>query len=109
MSKATIKANVITVTGAAPALVDVYLAQAEEAIIDRLYPWANDNDANEVRSLPKKYEKLCEQIAIYLVNKQGAEGQLIHMENGIHRHYETGDIPDSMLARVVPLCRVIGG
>jgi hypothetical protein len=42
------------------------------------------------------------EIAAYLLNKRGAEGQTSHSENGISRGYESGSIPESMLSDVLP-------
>jgi hypothetical protein len=43
----------------------------------------------------------CE-IAAYLLNKRGAEGQTSHTENGITRNYGGADVPESMLSSIIP-------
>lgn len=59
-----------------------------------------------LKAVPTKHDyKQC-QIAAYLVNKQGAEGQIGHSENGISRTYECADIPESMLRDIVPFAGV---
>jgi hypothetical protein len=81
----------------------VYLSLAEEAVLNRLYPFGCREDKN----IPSKYDyKVCE-IACYLFNKRGAEGQTAHGENGISRSYESAGIPDSMLKDIVPFVGVI--
>lgn len=81
----------------------VYLSLAEEAVLNRLYPFG----CRELKSIPSKYGyKVCE-IACYLYNKRGAEGQTAHGENGISRSYESASIPDSMLKDIVPFVGVI--
>jgi len=56
----------------------------------------------ETKVVPSKYEyKQCE-IAAFLLNKRGAEGQTGHNENGVSRAYEGGTIPPSMLAEITP-------
>jgi hypothetical protein len=56
----------------------------------------------ETKVVPSKYEyKQCE-IAAFLLNKRGAEGQTGHNENGTNRSYEGGTIPPSMLAEITP-------
>lgn len=79
-----------------------YLAIAGRKIIDRAYPY--DNYVEEV---PRRYELLQCEIATYLLNKRGAEGQTSHSENGISRSYENADVPESMLSVITPFCGVI--
>ena len=60
----------------------------------------------ELKAVPTKYEyRQCE-IAAFLLNKRGAEGQTAHNENGVGRSYEGGNIPASMLADIAPYCGV---
>lgn len=74
-----------------------YLTIAGRKIINRAYPY--DDTVTEV---PRKYSYLQCEIANYLLNKRGAEGQTSHSENGISRSYESADVPESMLSEVVP-------
>ena len=74
-----------------------YLAIAGRKIINRAYPY---DDTVEV--VPRRYSYLQCDIAAYLLNKRGAEGQTAHSENGISRSYESADVPESMLKEVVP-------
>ena len=74
-----------------------YLAIAGRKIINRAYPY---DDTVEV--VPRRYSYLQCDIAAYLLNKRGAEGQTVHSENGISRSYESADVPESMLKEVVP-------
>ena len=86
-------------------VLSTYLDIAGEAIINRLYPYAKDD---EELTVPRKYQGLQVEICAYLVNKRGAEGQVQHIENGIHRNWGSADIPDDMLSRIVPMVGVIG-
>lgn len=79
-----------------------YLTIAGRKIINRAYPY--DDTVSEV---PRRYGYLQCEIANYLLNKRGAEGQTSHSENGINRSYESADVPESMLSEVVPHCGVI--
>ena len=79
-----------------------YLNIAGQAIINHAFPYVET-----ITDVPKKYAILQCEIATYLLNKRGAEGQLSHSENGISRSYESGDIPKSMLRSVIPYCGVI--
>jgi hypothetical protein len=79
-----------------------YLAIAGRKIINRAYPYNED-----IEEVPKRYGLLQCEIASYLLNKRGAEGETSHSENGISRSYESADVPESMLRDVVPFCNVI--
>ena len=83
-------------------LISTYLLLAGKKIIATAYPY--DNDITEV---PTIYETLQCEIACYLINKRGAEGQISHTENSITRSYESGDIPSSLLKRITPHCGTI--
>lgn len=79
-----------------------YLKIAGQKILNRAYPYDN-----EITEVPKRYEILQCEIAAFLLNKRGAEGEIIHSENGITRSYENADIPKSLIGQVVPHCGVI--
>lgn len=79
-----------------------YLTLAGRKIITRAFPF--DPDVTEV---PSRYEFLQCEIAAYLLNKRGAEGQTAHSENGISRSYESADVPESLLGAVTPMAGVI--
>ena len=83
-------------------VLSTYLVVAGKKIIARAYPY--DDTVTEV---PDKYDTLQCEIAAYLPNKSGAEGQTQHTENGISRQYENADVPSSMLKVVTPHCGVI--
>lgn len=83
-------------------VLSTYLVVAGKKIIARAYPY--DDTVTEV---PDKYDTLQCEIAAYLLNKRGAEGQTQHTENGISRQYENADVPSSMLKVVTPYCGVI--
>jgi hypothetical protein len=83
-------------------LLLMYLNDAEKAIINRLYPM-EDMDC----TLPDVFEGRMIEIAAYLYNKRGAEGEISHNENGISRTYESGSIPESMLSDIIPFASVI--
>lgn len=83
-------------------VLSTYLVIAGKKIIARAYPY--DDTVTEV---PDKYDTLQCEIAAYLLNKRGAEGQTQHTENGISRQYENADVPSSMLKVVTPHCGVI--
>lgn len=74
-----------------------YLKLAAAAVLSRVYPF--DPSGKEV---PACYEIQQVEIAAYLLNKRGAEGETVHNENGINRSYESAGVPESMLKGIVP-------
>lgn len=83
-------------------VLSTYLTLAGRKIIARAYPY---NPA--VTEVPDQYDYLQCEIAAYMLNKRGAEGQTSHTENGITRSYENADVPASMLRIVTPHIGVI--
>ena len=79
-----------------------YLDIAGAKIINRAFPYGTDEPV-----IPARYDFLQCEIAAYLLNKRGAEGQTGHSENGISRSYESADVPESMLGAVTPMVGVI--
>ena len=87
--------KVKTMTGETDeALVSIYLDIAAQKILSRAYPF--DDTATIV---PPRYTMLQCEIAAYLLNKRGAEGQSSHSENGISR---TWPEKSRLLSRIVP-------
>lgn len=84
-------------------VLSVYLKLAGSKIIAKAFPYKND-----VTEVPNQYHYLQVEIAAYMLNKRGAEGQTVHTENGITRQYENADVPASMLKAITPHCGVIG-
>ena len=82
-------------------VLSTYLLLAGRKIINRAYPYDST-----VTDVPSEYETLQCEIAAYMLNKRGAEGQTQHTENGISRQYENADIPASMLKSVTPHCSI---
>jgi hypothetical protein len=83
-------------------VLESYLTIAGQKILNRAYPY--DDTVTEV---PRRYGYLQCEIAAYLLNKRGAEGETAHSENGISRTYENADVPESMLRDVIPHCGVL--
>lgn len=79
-----------------------YLKIAGQKILNRAYPY--DDTVEEV---PRRYGVLQCEIAAYLLNKRGAEGEVSHSENGISRTYENADVPESMMRDVIPHCGLV--
>ena len=90
---------------ATDAVVTVYLERARAAILRRLYPWG---EWTYETTVPLKYEMLqCELASRYFL-KRGAEGEYIHDENGVNRHYNSANDED-LLSEVVPYVFIPNG
>ena len=83
-------------------VLSTYLLLAAKKVLARAYPYDKT-----VKDVPEEYEGVQLEIATYLLNKRGAEGQMSHSENGITRSYENADVPSSMLRVIAPHCGVI--
>lgn len=76
-------------------VANAYLAAAEKAVVNLAFPFGNGTDV-----MPEKYEYEQIEIALYMLNKRGAEGELAHSEGGTTRTFETADIPVSLRCRI---------
>lgn len=85
-------------------VLSIYMNLAGQKILNRMYPFKEDFTDMDV---PDRYAMLQLKLACYMLNKRGAEGEIQHIENGIHRNYGDADIPEQMLNDVVPYCQVI--
>ena len=81
-----------------------YLDIAGQRILNRMYPYKDDYTGLEV---PDRFAIVQLNIAVYLLNKRGAEGQVQHIENGVHRNYGSADVPEEMLKDVYPFAQAI--
>lgn len=85
------------------AVLSTYLSLAKSVVLSKAYPY-DDGGIDEV---PPKYDMVQIEIAVYMLNKRGAEGEVSHSENGVSRTYEDGDIPSSLLRRITPMAGVL--
>jgi len=76
-------------------VANAYLAAAEKAVINIAFPFGNGSE-----TMPEKYDYEQIEIALYMLNKRGAEGETLHIEAGTHRSFEVADIPVSLRARI---------
>lgn len=82
-----------------------YLDAAKDAILTWKYPDADDMDTSNME-LPKAWETKQIRIAVWMLNKRGAEGEVQHIENGIHRNYKYADVPTELLRDIPPMCGI---
>lgn len=85
-------------------VLSTYLSIAGNKVCRKAYPFDPT-----VTTVPDQYAHIQVEIAVYLLNKRGAEGQTAHSENGISRSYEDGDVPPTLLRDIVPFAAVMGG
>lgn len=83
-------------------IVLAYYAQAKSVVLNRLYPF--DSTVSDV---PDRYVGNLIEIASYLINKRGAEGEISHTENGISRTYGGASVPEDMLKPIIPVVGVV--
>lgn len=78
-------------------ILSAYLNIAASKILSRAFPFGTDST-----DVPACYEINQIEIAAYLINKRGAEGETAHSEIGVSRSYEGGDVPPSLMREIVP-------
>ena len=83
-------------------VLSTYLTLAKGVVISKAYPFGTGEEA-----IPAPYHTVHVEIATYMLNKRGAEGEIAHSENGVSRSYEDGDIPPTLLRRITPMARVL--
>lgn len=82
--------------------LSTYLLLAKDIVLQHAFPFRNYPD-----DFPTLYDTVHVEIAAYMLNKRGAEGETVHLENGVSRHYEDGFVPPSLLRRIVPHAGVL--
>lgn len=103
MTDAEKKAMLEAITGESDdGTLSVYLTLAKNIILAKAYPYFDTYPI-----FPTKYDTLQVEIAAYLLNKRGAEGETSHNENGVSRSYENGDIPSRLICRITPVASAI--
>ena len=90
--------------GVTDEVLTIYLLKAREVLLNIIYPTDPDRASKEV---PPMYEIKQIEIAEYFLNKRGAEGEIQHIENGVHRNYGSSDIPEAMIRHITPFCGVV--
>lgn len=87
------------------ALITTYLAMAAREIIGWRY--SNANPANVPTEVPDEYEMTQVQAVVNGYTQSGIEGQVLSIENGIHRHFEYSDMLRYIRAHVIPIAGVL--
>ncbi len=87
------------------ALLNGYLNLAKDTIIGHLC--SVYAPAEPILDVPPKYEAVQIMAVIAGYNLIGAEGEVIHNENGIHRHFEYSDMLSYVEGHVLPYARIV--
>ena len=83
-------------------LVSFYVDNAEEIILNQLYPYDENWQTGVEVTVPDRYKNLWTRMALYLLQKAGIDGETLHVENGMHRHYGSADVPNELLRQILP-------
>ena len=83
-------------------LLSTYLTLAQQVVFENAYPYGNYPE-----TMPTQYDGVQIEIAAYMINKRGAEGETVHLENGVSRHWEDGGVSPSLLRRIVPYVGIL--
>lgn len=78
------------------------LETAKAIIFARRFPFGNAPDDVE-----PMYRNLQMRIAVDLYNKQGAEGETAHSENGVNRTYQSSWVSKDLLDEIVPKAGIL--
>ena len=88
-------------------ILEAYLELAGQKILNRMYQFPEFWEDYEGLTVPNRYVGIQLNIAVYMLYKRGAEGEIQHIENGIHRNYGSSDVPDALLKDVMPMCKAV--
>lgn len=85
-------------------LLSGYLDLAKDLILGHLYTVATPESTQT--AVPSKYDAVQVMAVIAGYNLIGAEGEVIHNENGVHRHFDYSDMLKYIEGHVIPYARV---
>lgn len=84
-------------------LLEAALERARLGILELRFPFGFEYE----QELESQYKGLQLEVAIEIISKMGAEGEVAHSENGVSRTYENAGISDSLKRRVVPMAKAV--
>ena len=87
------------------ALITTYLDMAQQEMLAWRYSHANPDNVPE--TVPTEYEITQVQAVINGYTQAGVEGQVLSIENGIHRHFNYSDMLEYVRAHVIPIAGVM--
>lgn len=84
-------------------LESVYIPAAKAAVVSHMFPFDVDRTWDDV---PERHHFQTARIAVYLLDREGAEGETTHSENGTSRKWASADVPAAMFGGIVPFAGV---
>ena len=87
------------------AQLGVYLDLAQQAILNYKYSYSSAGIPEE---LPSEYDVIQVMAVAQGFAQIGAEGQVLSIENGIHRHWKYEDMVAYIYSHVIPIAKVTG-
>ena len=78
------------------------LESAKAVVLSRRFPFGE-----QPAEIEDKYKDLQIRIAVEMYNKQGAEGETSHSENGISRSYSSASVSEELLREITPKAGVV--
>ena len=85
--------------------LNTYIAIAQDEILSWMYHLVGGVPA-DVTAVPSKYEGIQVYAVVVGWTHAGAEGQIVSIENGVHRHFSYTDMLDYIHNNVLPYVRV---
>ena len=76
-------------------LLSDILESAKAVILSRRFPFGE-----QPLEIEPRYNDLQIRIAVEMFNKQGAEGELVHSENGVSRTYSSANVSEELLREI---------
>lgn len=101
----TVQAYVENDPQATDTLVSVYLAEAEDDILRRLY--RAYGAVPEGATMPTMYDLMQCKLASRRFLRRGGQGEVLHTENNVNRTYHSTD-DEEILKDVMPFAKVVG-
>ena len=78
------------------------LESAKAVILSRRFPFKDPPE-----ELENRYKDLQIRIAVEMIAKRGAEGEVSHSENGISRSYSSASVSEELLREITPKAGVV--
>lgn len=78
------------------------LESAKAVILSRRFPFGE-----QPAEIEDRYKDLQIRIAVEMFNKQGAEGEIAHDENGVSRTYSSASVSEELLREITPKAGVV--
>lgn len=88
-------------SAATDSLITIFLADAQDTILNRMYPFGIPDDTE----LPERYDSFQCRLAQRYFLRRGAEGEIAHNENGVNRTYQSVNDED-ILRNIIQIAKV---